>query len=114
MLGQNLDLCGMWRFQPDPGREGKQAGYHTPDYDVRQWREVRLPATFEDCHPGLEAYEGAGWFRRTVTVPAGWHGQRVLVRFQGVNYHAQVWVNGQKVGENLDGFLPFDWEPPSV
>ena len=27
MPRQTLDLCGLWRFQPDPGREGEQAGY---------------------------------------------------------------------------------------
>ncbi|MBN1579421.1 MAG: GNAT family N-acetyltransferase [Anaerolineae bacterium] len=102
-----IDLCGLWRFQPDPSNEGERAAYALPDYDDLDWREVRLPNGFEACGPGLEHYEGTGWFRRSLIVPSGWRGQRVLLRFQGVNDHAKVWINGQAVGEHLDGFLPF-------
>ncbi len=104
-----LDLCGLWRFQPDPADEGEAAGYFRADCDARFWREVRLPADFEACHPALDAYEGAGWFRRVVTVPETWRDKRVTLNFEGVNYHATVWVNGQCVGEHRDPFLPFDF-----
>jgi len=102
-----LDLCGVWRFQPDPADEGEALGYWWADYDVRFWREVRLPADFETCHPALDAYEGAGWFRRVVAVPQSWRDKRVTLHFEGVNTHAKVWVNGQCAGEHPDPFLPF-------
>lgn len=102
-----LDLCGLWRFQPDLADEGETAGYFRADYNVRFWREVRLPADFETCHPALDAYEGTGWFRRVVAVPAGWRDKRVMLHFEGVNTHAKVWVNGQYVGDHVDPFLPF-------
>ncbi len=106
-MNDALDLCGLWRFQPDPAGEGEAAGYFRADYDARFWREVRLPADFETCHPALDTYEGAGWFRRVVTIPASWRDKRVTLNFEGVNDHAAVWVNGQRVGVHLDGFLPF-------
>jgi len=102
-----LDLCGLWRFQPDPADEGECLGYFRAGYNTRFWREVRLPADFETCYPALDAYEGTGWFRRKVTVPETWRDKRVALHFEGVNTHTQVWVNGQCVGEHLDGFLPF-------
>lgn len=102
-----LDLCGLWRFQPDPSGEGEAVGYFQPDFDVVRWREVKVPVGFETCHPALEAYEGAGWFRRTFAVPEAWRDKRVVVSFEGVNYHVKVWVNGQVVGQHDDGFLPF-------
>ena len=84
MKRQSLDLCGVWRFQPDPGNEGERAGYARPRYDVRLWREARLPATFDRCHPGLEAYEGAAWFR-----PAkGIRGPALIGRRGAVSLHA--------------------------
>jgi beta-glucuronidase len=104
---ERVDLCGLWRFQPDPANEGAKAAYFDPQYDCTLWREALLPASFEACCPGLDAYEGAGWFRRTLAVPADWRGRRIVLRFRGVNYHARVWVNGQDVGQNRDGFLPF-------
>ncbi|MFN2109259.1 MAG: glycoside hydrolase family 2 protein, partial [Anaerolineae bacterium] len=102
-----LDLCGLWLFQPDPADEGERLGYFRADYSARFWREVRLPADFETCHPALDAYEGTGWFRRVLTIPETWRDKRVALNFEGVNYHAKAWVNDHCVGEHLDGFLPF-------
>ncbi len=109
-----FDLCGLWRFQPDPAGEGEVAGYFRPDYDARFWREVRLPADFETCHPALDTYEGAGWFRRVVVVPQSWRDRQVMLHFEGVNTHAKVWVNGQCIGEHADPFLPFAFATQDV
>lgn len=102
-----LDLCGLWLFQPDPADEGERLGYSRADYNARFWREVRLPADFETCHPALDAYEGTGWFRRVVAIPENWRDKRVALNFESVNTHTKVWVNGYWVGGHLDGFLPF-------
>lgn len=109
MSRERIDLCGLWRFQPDPGWEGEARAYAHPEYDHRRWREVRLPASFDDCAPGLEAYEGAGWFRRSLTVPAEWADRRLVLHFEGANVHTAVWVNGRKAGEHPYGFLPFEF-----
>lgn len=47
------------------------------------------------------------WYRRSVQVPANWRGQRVRLNFEAVDWHAVVFVNGQKVGENRGGYVPF-------
>ncbi len=106
----HIDLTDLWRFQPDPASTGAARGYAAPAYDDHRWREVRLPADFELCHPALDTYEGAGWFRRRVTVPGAWRGYRVVLRFEGINAHAQVWVNGEPVGICGDPFLPFAFD----
>ncbi len=105
-----IDLTGLWRFQPDPAAVGEAYGYPEPDYDHHRWREVWVPVDFETCHPALETYEGAGWFRRWVSVPAEWRDRRVAVDFAGVNTHASVWVNGHMVGCCEDPFLPFSFD----
>jgi GNAT superfamily N-acetyltransferase len=107
MSEQRIDLCGLWRFQPDPSIEGEKAAYPQPEYDDRGWRETHLPNALDRCGPGLENYEGTAWFRRSVIVPSDWQGRRIQVRFHGANTHTKVWVNGQAVGENRDGYLPF-------
>ncbi|MGC9521813.1 MAG: GNAT family N-acetyltransferase [Anaerolineae bacterium] len=109
-----LGLGGLWRFQPDPAGYGADLGYGELDCDDRRWREVRVPVDFETCHPALEAYEGAGWFRRWVTVPDDWRGRRVVLHFEGVNTHARVWVNGYAVGTCEDPFLPFEFDVHDV
>lgn len=104
-----LDLTGLWRFQPDPYKEGEGLGWTAPDCDVRFWREVRVPCVFDRCGPTMPGYEGRGWFRREVTIPSDWQGKRIELGFGAVNYQARVWVNGQFVGRHDDGFLPFSF-----
>ncbi len=114
MTREHLDLCGLWRFQPDPANEGELTDYPLPAYDDKRWREVMLPDCFDTLRPDLDCYEGAGWYRRTVHVPTAWRGRRVVVRFEGVNYHATAWLNGQRLGEHRDGFLPFEFDVTDV
>jgi beta-glucuronidase len=104
----SIDMTGLWRFQPDPAGTGLMRGYVRMDYDDHRWREVSVPIDFETCHPGLDTYEGAGWFRRWVDVPLDWAGQRIVLRFEGVNAHARVWLNGHEVGAWEDPFLPYE------
>lgn len=40
----------------------------------------------------------AYWYRRPLTVPASYAGKHVWLRFDGVNYAAEVWVNGHPAG----------------
>ena len=103
-----IELSGLWRFCVDPYNEGERAGWGRADWDASLWREVRVPCCFDDCSPGLAGYEGAGWFQRRVALPESWRGRRVVLRFEGANYHTHVWVNGQAAGEHPDGFLRFD------
>ncbi len=106
-LRPTVDLCGFWRFQPDPTGEGLSLHYPSPRYDDHRWREVRVPSDYATGHPDLAGYEGEAWYRRQVTIPQRWQGKRVQLRFQGVNVRADVWVNGQWVGRQSDPYLPF-------
>lgn len=49
-----------------------------------------------------------GWMRRSFVVPLSWKARRVVLRFEAVAGQAQVFINGQKVGEHFDSFLPFE------
>ncbi len=109
MTFNKIDLCGLWRFQPDPSNEGEKSGYYNPNYDFSLWREICLPSDFDSCCPYLESYEGTAWYMRKVNIPEDWRDKRIIVQFQGVNYHTKVWLNGKKLGENLDGFLHFSF-----
>ena len=48
------------------------------------------------------------WYRRTVDVPAGQRGQRIVLRFEAVNFEATVFFNGTKVALHSGGLLPFE------
>ena len=50
------------------------------------------------------------WYRRTVEVPEGWKGKRVLLHFGAVDWQADVSVNGKEIGTHKGGSDPFSFE----
>lgn len=107
---EKLELNGLWNFTPDPHGDGEKLGFWKADHESRLWREVEVPSCFEVGGPNFDCYEGLGWYRRSFHLPAAWRSSRVVLRFAGVNYRAKVWLNGQLLGQNVDGFLPFEFE----
>ncbi len=107
-LRASIDLTGVWRFQPDAYADGERLAYPLPSHDAGRWREVGVPCAFDDCAPEMAGYEGAGWFRREFDLPADWADKALILRFEGVNNDAAVWVNGVQVGTHRGGFLRFE------
>ena len=50
------------------------------------------------------------WMRKKVIVPKEWTNQEVRLYFEAVAGNTEVYVNGNKVGENFDLFLPFSFD----
>jgi beta-galactosidase len=50
------------------------------------------------------------WYRKHFTPPAGYNGRRFLVEFQGVSKVAEVYLNGQMVGEHKGAYTPFTFD----
>ena len=107
-------LNGFWRFQPGTECLG--------DWDSVR---IRIPSPWNvngfawnglegPDHRDFPSYPAAwnnvreAWMQRTVRVPADWAGDRIILHFEAVAGKAQVFVNGKKVAENFDLFLPFE------
>lgn len=65
--------------------------------------------------PEWFTYRGAmqnpvGSYRRTFTLPEGWRGRDVFLRFNGAGHGYYVWVNGQFVGYAEDSYLPSEFD----
>ena len=105
---EQIDLSGPWSFKADPKNVGDSEGWFRSGTDKTYWPLVSVPVGFDNCGPGLERYFGTGWFCKTLSVPESFRGRRIILRFEGINYNARVWVNGMPVGENHDAFLPFE------
>ena len=63
--------------------------YPEPTYGENIRRDVIIPQAL--CHTSY-------WYQTTVAVPATYAGRSVWLNFDGINYAAQAWVNGQIVG----------------
>lgn len=50
------------------------------------------------------------WYRRSVTIPDSWAGQRVLLHFGAVDYECSLWINGGLVGSHTGGSDAFSFD----
>jgi beta-glucuronidase len=79
------------------------------EYDMDRSPVVHLPQSFVTHSPDMRRYNGLVWYQRRFTVHAK-PGQRAILRFGAVDYHAYVYVNGRLAGEHEGGFTPFAFE----
>lgn len=47
------------------------------------------------------------WYTRSFKVPGKWKGQRIMLNFGAVDWKAELYVDGQAVGEHTGGYVPF-------
>ena len=105
---RSVTLSDGWLFQPDPLGVGDAQQWQRPDFDRSGWRPVTVPAAWDYYDAVMDGYEGVGWYALALpadrVAPSLW--QRL--RFNRANHRATVWIDGQKAGENLTGYLPFE------
>ncbi|MFD0663545.1 glycoside hydrolase family 2 protein [Thermocatellispora tengchongensis] len=72
-------------------------------------RTITVPFAWETPASGIEAHWlPVAWYRRHVTVPPAWSGQRVVLHFGAVHHEATVWVNDVEVVTHRGGYTPFE------
>jgi beta-glucuronidase len=126
-----LLLDGPWTYSIDPYRDGLQ-GFHRGqadlghrryddidvdkatrdnpgalfEYDMARSPVAQLPASWLTHDATMRHYQGLVWYQRQFEASPK-PGQRAFLRFEAVNYTAQVYLNGQLVGSHEGGFTPF-------
>lgn len=66
-------------------------------------------SVYYPSYPDSWIHYHMAWLERAFEVPASWpSGHRLVLHFESVAGECQVWVNGRKVGEHFDKYLPFD------
>jgi len=105
---QWLNLNGEWQFEIDHGDSGLERGLLTRELHER----ILVPFCPESSLSGIGQTDFmlAVWYRRTVSIPAEWANQRVLLHFQAVDYDTTVWVNDIEVGRHRGGFTSFHYD----
>jgi beta-glucuronidase len=105
---ERKNLNGLWQFALDPGGQGQtDRWYAEPLADAR---EMAVPASFNDiaADAAVRDYFGDVWYQRTVWVPRGWEGQRIVLHFESATHRATVWVNEAEVVSHEGGYTPFE------
>jgi len=123
---QTLD--GLWQTIIDPLENGyynHQYGLRTKkgffnnkkpkkpsdliEYDFDSDYQLTVPGDWNTQMEKLYYYEGTIWYKRSFNFKKQ-SGQKELLYFEAVNYHAIVYLNGEKIGEHKGGFTPFQFD----
>lgn len=111
---QQHALTGIWQFRPDPDDVGRRQSWFAPDRDRARWDDVEVPHTWQ-VKADMADYHGVAWYHRSVQVPDDWARQCVRLEFEAVYHSAEVWVNGERVGEHLrKGYTAFAFDISSA
>ncbi|MDQ3802367.1 MAG: glycoside hydrolase family 2 [Acidobacteriota bacterium] len=101
-----LNLNGEWEFTFDVAKQGLDDGWH----DGRAFADrITIPFPYQSELSGIndKAIHEVVWYARSFEVPPEWRDGDVLLHFGAVDYSTTVWVNGQLVGRNRGGHVPF-------
>ncbi|RQO75771.1 glycoside hydrolase family 2 [Pedobacter sp. KBW06] len=69
--------------------------YPDPYFGDNNRKERNLIPDLNDV--GVEFYHY--WFRTQFTIPKKFAGKRLWLKFHGINYRCEIWMNGQKLGD---------------
>jgi beta-glucuronidase len=134
--GRHLtSLNGTWEYIVDPYNTGfYDYRYHelSQDNPAAYWNSdtlkdksglkefgysskytLRVPGDWNHQDPKFLYYEGTVWYRKNFDFHPRHAGDRIFVYFGAVNYRADVYLNGKKLGMHAAGFTPFDFEIPA-
>jgi beta-mannosidase len=108
-MTQRLDLNGIWRYQPLAWTTVQADGSIAENTDdLPPAGEMELPMNWQ--LRGLDTFDGRVRFTRTFAAPALASGERTFLVFRGVDYFADVTLNGQHLGRHAGYFQPFEFE----
>lgn len=114
-IPQALEITSGWQLQdialaPEAGEAISKA-----DYQPANWYTATVPGTVLTTLVNNKVYpeplygennrqipeslaRTAYWYRTVVAVPQNYQGKKVWLNFDGINYTAEVWVNGNHIG----------------
>lgn len=137
-----LSLNGTWRFRLSPTAAGTGDACLADDFDDSAWDELAVPShwVLEEITPlaggparslrgdpegplytntaypipldppRVPTENPTGDYRLAFTAPEGW--AHAVLRFQGVDSCAKVWLNGRELGWSAGSRLPFEFDAP--
>jgi hypothetical protein len=90
------------KFQRDRFNEGVIDEWYLPEHDDRSWGTKNTFLTWDAQDPPEDGkghdYDGYGWYRFTMTVPADAVAKTLKLRLGGVINEGWVWINGRYAG----------------
>ncbi|RYD19755.1 MAG: hypothetical protein EOP89_15205, partial [Lysobacteraceae bacterium] len=79
------------------------------EYSFESDNTLNVPGDFNSQLPELTYFESTVWYKRTFDADVS-ASERLFIHFGAVNYIADVYFNGKKIGSHEGGFTPFQFE----
>ncbi|MBK0383569.1 hypothetical protein I5M32_11430 [Pedobacter sp. SD-b] len=108
-IADTISLNGMWKFRTDLYKTGDEQQWYKTSFDKAGWDSMEVPGNW-DLHNEYADYKGDAWYSVKFDVKDVWRNKNVRLIFQSVYNDAEVWLNGNKIGENHFGFLQFQFD----
>lgn len=109
-IRKTTTLSDNWRFQIDIRNIGEEEGWFKDNFDRSGWAEVKVPQAWDCYETALWGYEGTGWYS-VIIKPEDFDAlKRTEIIFGRIMFHSKVWLNGEYIGENIGGYLPFSFD----
>ncbi len=114
-----------WKLGSYPMDKGEPQEVYLPKFDDSGFRTVKVPGEvqLQIGLKGMDLYyqskqvtlvnEKEWWYRKQFVVPKADAGKMLRLVFEGVDYFATVWLNGEKLGEHEGCFVPFSYDVTS-
>ena len=80
------------------------------DHRSEETEEVRIPHTVKETpfnYFSEEEYQTVSRYERIISAPEEWYENKLLLTFEGIGHSAEVFINGEKVGEHHCGYTAF-------
>ena len=124
---KTISLDGQWHVIVDPYESGyynyryqpSDSGYFKNakpksksdliEYDFDKSATLKVPGDWNTQTDQLFFYEGTVWYKKSFDYQHKLD-TRLFVYFGAANYVADVFLNGEKLGQHEGGFTPFDFE----
>ncbi len=100
-----MDLAGTWRYSLEDNPD-----FSRPSYDDSGWETMHIP---QNWFLAGRDHHGAAWFRTDFRYRTQ-AGKFARLRFAGVDYFADVYLNGEHLGSHSGYFEPFAFEVAGV
>lgn len=132
---KTTSLNGRWQYIVDPyetgfydyrfkeKKEDDKEAFWNSDVQVNRWDRkehgyidkysLNVPGDWNSQKPEFLYYEGTMWYKKSFDYKKANEANRLFLYFGAVNYRADVYLNGKKLGFHIGGFTPFNFEIPS-
>ena len=127
-----LSLEGKWKFNFSNDHDKAPRDFYSLKYDDSQWTDFPVPGILELNGYGDAIYSNNGYpwrtqfrpeppfveernnytgsYRKMVTVPADWKGERIYLHVGSATSNLMVWVNGKFVGYSEDSKVSAEFD----